>query len=164
MPASHALPAGNSTLSLHAAASADTEAIGRTLASALAPGDVVALHGPLGAGKSHFARAAIRARLRQPRAEVPSPSYTLVNVYECPEAEIWHVDLYRVDPEELAEIGLMDAPRNAILMVEWAERWPDLPRRRLDIFLEFEEGGGRRLIFEPKGPGWQRVMRVLGSA
>jgi tRNA threonylcarbamoyladenosine biosynthesis protein TsaE len=162
MPACPVLPAERTANVLRAASPADTDAIGLALATALAPGDVVALHGPLGAGKSHLARAVIRARLADPRAEVPSPSYTLVNIYETGQGDIWHADLYRVDPEELAEIGLADAPPDAVLLVEWAERWPGLPERRIDIALSFAADGGRDVTVTTEGAGWGRVLRALG--
>lgn len=146
---------------LRAATPDDTDAIGRTLAAAVAPGDVVALHGPLGAGKSHLARAIVRARMHDPAAEVPSPSYTLVNIYQAAGGEIWHADLYRIDPDELGEIGLEDAPSDAILLVEWAERWPGLPRRRIDIVLAFSADCGRSVTVTPKGNGWEDALRAL---
>jgi tRNA threonylcarbamoyladenosine biosynthesis protein TsaE len=161
MPACPVLPADQETRSLRAATPDETDAIGRALAGALAPGDLVALRGPLGAGKSHLARAIIRGRLADPRAEVPSPSYTLVNIYEAEGGEIWHADLYRIDPEELGEIGLADAPPDAILLVEWAERWPGLPARRLEIRIGFAPAGGRTLTVLPHGAGWGRVARAL---
>ncbi len=155
-------------LALYAAAAEETDAIGRRLAAVLRPGDVVALHGPLGAGKSQLARAVIRARLGDPEAEVPSPSYTLVNIYEADvesgDVEIWHADLYRIDPEEMAELGLADAPPDAILLVEWADRWPGLPARRLEIAIAFAEDGGRSLALTPQGQGWESALRALGLA
>ena len=165
MPACPALPVDPvpDARFLRAATAEETDAIGRALAAALAPGDIVALHGPLGAGKSHLARAVIRARLGDPEAEVPSPSYTLVNIYEAEEGEIWHADLYRVDADELEEIGLADAPADALVLVEWAERWPALPTRRLDIRLEFAPAGGRTLIVTPHGPGWAAALERLGT-
>jgi tRNA threonylcarbamoyladenosine biosynthesis protein TsaE len=161
MPACPVLPAERTANVLRAASPADTDAIGLALATALAPSDVVALHGPLGAGKSHLARAVIRARLADPGADVPSPSYTLVNIYETEDGEIWHADLYRIDPDELGEIGLADAPADAVLLVEWAERWPGLPARRLEIALSYAPAGGRNVTVTPHGPGWTRAMRAL---
>ena len=162
----HALqpkPAGPASLSLHAATAEATDALGRALAPALAPGDVVALSGPLGAGKSHLARAVIRARLGDPEAEVPSPTYTLVNVYAAGEAEIWHADLYRVDAEEVAEIGLADALAHGILLVEWPDRWPDLPDRRLDVALA-PAGAGRDVTITARGAGWEAALGALREA
>ena len=98
--------------------------LGGTLAARLRPGDVVAVAGPLGAGKSQLCRAIVRALLRDPGAEVPSPSYTLVNVYAAGDLQVWHADLYRISemPDELQELGLEDAA-DAIVLIEWPERW-----------------------------------------
>lgn len=159
----HAFPEishGPAAFVLHAASPEATDAAGRALAPALAPGDVVALRGPLGAGKSHLARALIRARLGDPGAEVPSPTYTLVNVYAVHGAEIWHADLYRVGPEETAEVGLSEAADHAILLVEWPERWPDIPARRLDLALA-PAGEGRDIEVAAQGPGWERALGAL---
>lgn len=160
---SPAEPGGPAALTLHAATPDRTDALGRALAPALAPGDVVALHGALGAGKSHLARAVIRARLGEPEAEVPSPTYTLVNVYAAPGAEVWHADLYRVDPEEIAEIGLGDALDHAILLVEWPDRWPGLPARRLDLALSAVDEG-RDIAMTPHGAGWSAAVQALRGA
>lgn len=115
----------------------ETEAFGQLLAGALDAGDTVLLSGTLGAGKSALARAILRARLGNPAAEVPSPSYTLVNVYE-PEVgpPVWHADLYRLgDSSELAELGLEDALASTICLIEWPDRLPSPPTRRLEIAL-----------------------------
>jgi tRNA threonylcarbamoyl adenosine modification protein YjeE len=71
------------------------------------PGDVLALHGGLGSGKTSFARAFLRARAGDPLLEVPSPTFTLVQVYDLPGGAIWHLDLYRLAaPEEVWELGI----------------------------------------------------------
>lgn len=150
-------------LSLHAADPEATDAIGRALAPVLRVGDLVALRGTLGAGKSHLARAIIRARLGDPAAEIASPTYTLVNIYGAAEGEIWHADLYRVDGEEVAEIGLGDALDHALLLVEWPERWPDLPERRLDIGLT-ASGDGREITVMAHGSGWDAALKALATA
>ena len=143
----------------------DTARIGFLLARVLRPGDVVCLHGSMGAGKSHLARAVIRGCLEDPEAEVPSPTYTLVNVFSQRTAgapEIWHADLYRIsDSDELAEIGLEDAVDRAILLVEWPERWPARPDRRLDIEISVEPDETRTLIIRPRGHGWEPVVSVV---
>ena len=149
-------------LTLHAGDEAATDRIGAALAHALRPGDVVAVSGPLGAGKSHLCRAVIRAVLDDPHAEVPSPSYTLVNVYEATDCEIWHADLYRIaDAGELTELGLDDACNDAIVLIEWPERWAALPPRRLDVAITVGPGERRTLVFTPSGPGWDRVLTAL---
>lgn len=101
---------------------AATDRLAIWLASRVRAGDCVLLEGPIGAGKSHLARALIRARLG--RAEdVPSPTFTLVQVYEADGVEIWHADLYRLThPDEVLELGLTDAFGTAISLVEWPDR------------------------------------------
>lgn len=92
----------------------------------LRAGDTLLLRGPLGAGKSHFARALIQtaqAAAGGPVEEVPSPSFTLVQTYRAGGLEIWHVDLYRLsDPAETDEIGLDQAMDEALVLLEWPER------------------------------------------
>ncbi len=96
------------------------------LAPPLAPGDVILLDGPIGAGKTHFARALIHARQSAdgaPVEDVPSPTFTLVQTYETPTVEIWHADLYRLThPDDVEELGLTDAFDTAICLVEWPDR------------------------------------------
>ena len=127
---------------------AATDALGAALARALGPGDALLLAGELGAGKSHLARALIRA-LCGPATEVPSPTFTLVQTYAAPGFEpgfeIVHADLYRLgDPSEAEEIGLADALGRDLCVVEWPDRLGRLApdgawELRLDHF-----GEGRR--------------------
>lgn len=123
---------------------AATEALGRGLAGLARPGDTILLEGPIGAGKSCLARAFIRALLG-PAEEVPSPTFTLVQVYEAVGAEIWHADLYRLThPDEVWELGLDDAFQAAICLVEWPDRLgAHLPPHALRIRLD-PAGEGRR--------------------
>lgn len=149
-------------LRLTCADEAATSTLGQRLAGVLGPGDLLTLSGPLGVGKSHLSRAVIRSLLGDPVAEVPSPSYTLVNVYQASALEIWHADLYRLgDPSELAEIGLEDAVETALVLVEWPDRWPDMPPRHLDLTLSFEDGDRRLIDVQAHGAGWERVMAAL---
>ncbi|GMG82911.1 tRNA (adenosine(37)-N6)-threonylcarbamoyltransferase complex ATPase subunit type 1 TsaE [Paralimibaculum aggregatum] len=137
-----------------------TAAFGAALAAALRPGDCVTLTGPLGAGKSALARAVIRAALGAPGLEVPSPSYTLVNVYgEGDGPEIWHADLYRLgSAEEALELGLDEALSEAILLIEWPDRMGTaLPARRLEITIEVAPDEARLLTLTPVGPGWAAI-------
>lgn len=109
-------------ISFYLADDAATADLGRWLADHLLPGDVLLLHGPIGAGKTHLARALIRARLGA-EVDVPSPSFTLVQTYEDPRGDIWHADLYRLThPDEVIELGLEAAFSNAICLVEWPDR------------------------------------------
>jgi tRNA threonylcarbamoyladenosine biosynthesis protein TsaE len=102
---------------------AATEALAARLAAQARPGDAVLLSGPLGAGKSAFARAFLRAWAGDPGLEVPSPSFTLVQAYERADGGMaWHFDLYRLSgPEEVPELG-WDEARLGIALVEWPER------------------------------------------
>lgn len=101
---------------------AATEALADCIALRLAPGDTLLLSGDIGAGKTSFARALIKAR-KGAGTEVPSPTYTLVQTYAGDGPEIWHTDLYRLgDPGELVELGLLDAMETAICLVEWPDR------------------------------------------
>lgn len=107
----------------------DTQQIGRDLADLLGPGDCVLLDGDLGAGKSAFARAVIR-HLSPGITDVPSPTFTLVQVYPGIVCDIWHSDLYRLSgPEEIIELGLDDAMVDQICLIEWPKRLGnDLPQ------------------------------------
>lgn len=129
-------------LSFPLADEAATAALGARLAEAACPGDVIALHGDLGAGKTTLARALIR-RLAGPETEAPSPTFTLVQTYATPGLSIWHFDLYRLEhPGEARELGLEEAV-DGLALIEWPERLGrDLPRARLEVRLSFE-GPGR---------------------
>ena len=101
---------------------AATEALAARLAPLLRHGDAVLLEGPLGAGKSAFARALLRAATGDPALEVPSPTFTLVQSYDLPAGPAHHFDLYRLSgPAGLAELG-WDEAREGIVLVEWPER------------------------------------------
>jgi tRNA threonylcarbamoyladenosine biosynthesis protein TsaE len=133
-----------------------TADLAQRLAPCLRAGDLVALWGDLGAGKTEFARALIRAATASPEEEVPSPSFTLVQTYETATAPIYHFDLYRLRrPEELVELGWDDALAEGIVLVEWPDRAGDLlPKVRLDVSLDIELGGAtRRAVLRPQS-GW----------
>ena len=115
---------------------AATMAAGEALAKLLRPGDVIAMTGDLGAGKTTLVRGLLQALGHE--GEVPSPSFAIVQPYEDVEPPLWHADLYRVeDVAELAELGL-DSLGDGVLVVEWPERagpgaWPDALRLSLEI-------------------------------
>ena len=127
---------------------AATAAAGAKLAAALRAGDVVALSGPLGAGKTSLVRALLHAAGHQ--GEVPSPTFAIVQPYDDLPLPIWHADLYRIeDPGELEEIGLESILADGALLVEWPERasaaaWP----QALRLSLDFAEGGARSLTWQ----------------
>ncbi len=128
-----------------------TERLGDDLAAALKPGDLVALRGDLGAGKTALARQIIRAMADDPELEVPSPTFTLVQSYRL-RIPIHHFDLYRLTgPDELEELGLSEALAEGIVIVEWPERAPDLFDAALSVRLR-EHGEGREAeIHVPPG-------------
>jgi len=151
------------TLDLNLPNEAVTAALAAVLAARAVPGDVLALFGDLGAGKTAFARAFINA-LSHPEAhrpeEVPSPTFTLVQVYERAPAPVWHFDLYRLErPEDAYELGLEEALGQAILLIEWPERLgPLLPAARLEVRLSFaESAGARRARLVAIGPWAERL-------
>ena len=115
---------------------AATVAVGEALAKVLRAGDVVAMTGDLGAGKTTLVRGLLHALGHG--GEVPSPSFAIVQPYEDLDPPVWHADLYRLEnPAELAELGL-DSLGDEILIVEWPERagqgaWPDALRLSLEI-------------------------------
>ena len=98
------------------------EALARRLASVARPGDCILLEGPLGAGKTALARAFLRAAADDPAMEVPSPSFTLVQIYDTKIGPVFHYDLWRLDgPDALTELDWEDA-LDAIVLVEWPDR------------------------------------------
>lgn len=123
------------------------EALGRRVALRLRTGDSVCLFGPLGAGKSTLARALIRA-LAGEATEVPSPTFTLVQIYDGPDFPIAHFDLYRLrTAEEAFELGLDDAQNDGATIIEWPERLDDaLPADRLEIHLAIGESDTQRIV------------------
>ena len=123
----------------------ETMNVGGKLAKLLRPGDVVALSGPLSAGKTTLVRGLLSALGHV--GEVPSPSFAIVQPYERLNPPVWHVDLYRIDdPSELAELGLDEAGDEGVLIVEWPEHagigaWPNA----LALSLEPAAEGSRAL-------------------
>lgn len=124
---------------------AATVKLGRKLAKALRPNDVVTLSGPLSAGKTTLVRGLLGALGH--KGEVPSPSFAIVQPYEALKPPVWHVDLYRIEgPDEIEELGLDDIRGDGVLIVEWPEHagrelWPEA----LALSLETREDGSRAL-------------------
>ncbi|HBK07203.1 MAG TPA: tRNA (adenosine(37)-N6)-threonylcarbamoyltransferase complex ATPase subunit type 1 TsaE [Acetobacteraceae bacterium] len=117
-----------------------TQALGRHLASIARAGDCILLEGPLGAGKTALARAFLRAAAGDEAMEVPSPSFTLVQIYDTKIGQVFHYDLWRLDgPDSLTELDWEDA-LDAIVLVEWPERLGALrPENALTIALRLGE-------------------------
>ena len=139
-----------------------TAALAGRLAAAVRTGDVIALRGDLGAGKTLLARAFVNA-LPGAREEVPSPTFTLAQTYRRGDLEVWHFDLYRLEsPEEAYELGIEEAFAEAVSLIEWPERLGALlPKERLDLWLEQgAEAQTRRLRLEGHG-GWAARLAAI---
>lgn len=137
---------------------AATELLGGRIARALRPGDAVLLEGPLGAGKSALARSVLRALAGDAALHVPSPTFTLVQSYDTPLAQVAHFDLWRLDgtgPEvvrAVLELG-WDEAREGVVLVEWPDRLGALtPGDALTVSLA-PAGGDRRLATLSGWPG-----------
>src|SRR5271157_5158493 len=133
----------------------------------LEPGDFVALIGDLGAGKTTFARALIRALVEAPDLEAPSPTFTLMQTYESPRGSVVHADFYRLRGVlELENLGWDEAIAGAIAIAEWPERIAAaLPADRLEVRIQFNPSQGpdsRALELRGFGAVAKRLARALG--
>ena len=137
---------------------AATEALAARVAALARPGDAILLAGPLGAGKTAFARAFLRAATADRRLDVPSPSFTLVQSYDTNIGAVHHFDLWRLDgPRALAELG-WDEARADIVLVEWPDRLgPQAPADALSIAVALRDGEVRHATLS----GWpDRIGRL----
>ena len=154
-------------LTLPLADTAATEALGVAIAPLVGRGDVLLLAGPIGAGKTHFARALIQSRLAAAgqAEEVPSPTFTLVQTYDAGGLAIIHADLYRLpDRADLAELGLEEASETALVLVEWPERMRAPPPDALTIGFGMDDAGrSRRADLSARHPRWERVLAALAA-
>ncbi len=123
----------------------ETAAAGEALARTVTAGQVVLLFGDLGAGKTAFVRGLARG-LGAPPDDVSSPTFTLIQEYRGSRATLYHVDLYRLEPAEIADLGLDELTSgDGVVAIEWADRWPDRPMDAIEVRLD-EVGEGRRRI------------------
>ncbi|MEM7442485.1 MAG: tRNA (adenosine(37)-N6)-threonylcarbamoyltransferase complex ATPase subunit type 1 TsaE [Pseudomonadota bacterium] len=143
---------------------AATRSFARRLARAWRAGDVIALNGDLGAGKTELARAAIQAALGD-LVEVPSPTFTLVQIYHSKAADIWHFDLYRLSGEdEVVELGWLEAQSEGVVLVEWPDRLGGLlPGDRLDVSLAEGDGPDARVVTVAAGASWRDRLPDLAG-
>jgi len=154
------------TVALNQSGVAATQALAGRVAALARRGDMIGLRGDLGSGKTVFARAFIRARAVRldaaPPDQVPSPTFTLVQVYELPEAPVWHIDLYRLErPDAAWELGIEEAFSDGIALIEWPERLGRLtPAERLEVALDFVPGQPDARCARLVGHGdWARRLR-----
>lgn len=138
-------------------------AVAELISLKIRSGDRIALHGDLGAGKTTFARYLIRALLGNDDAEVPSPTFPILQTYETPRLGVAHLDLYRIGEEsEVAELGLEDLTASGAIIVEWPERAPSvLTDDRLDIVLaETDQPNQRTIRLTAHGDWTERLQRL----
>jgi len=131
----------------------ETAAVAREIASLLRLRDVILLKGDLGAGKSTFARALVKALCGE-ETEVPSPTFTLVQTYDTANFTLWHFDLYRLNhPEEVYELGIEEAYAHGVSLIEWPERLgAKLPKDFLEIELSYGSHENERIL---RLTGWK---------
>jgi tRNA threonylcarbamoyladenosine biosynthesis protein TsaE len=153
---------------------AATAALARFLAGVLRAGDVVFLIGDLGAGKTTLARGLINALPPADDAgsaagrrdeEVPSPTFTLVQIYERRPAPVWHVDLFRLErPEDVEPLGLDEAAGEAITLIEWPDRLGGrVPADRLEIRLSYGAAADARSVVLAGYGGWRERLAAIGT-
>lgn len=143
-----------------------TTRLGARIAPALRAGDCLLLSGPIGAGKTHLARSIIQTRLAAADLleDVPSPTYTLVQMYDDTTTEIWHADLYRLsDPSEVLELGLEEALTTALTLVEWPDRLGFVPKGALMVTFEVADPG-RKVTFSSTSSEWTARLSLSEMA
>ena len=149
--------------SFHSNSPDSTAKLAKRLGARLSPGDCLLLSGELGTGKSHLARALIQSLLTEPE-DIPSPTFTLVQTYDIANAELWHADLYRLSaPDQVIELGLIDAFETAISLVEWPERLEGFaPQNALRITLSYaQQSEARDIAFEWVDEKWTPIVRSM---
>ncbi len=127
----------------------ETEAVAQTFGKTLKKGDIVALYGTLGAGKTSFCRALIQS-LTGNKNEVPSPTFTLLQTYETKNFLVYHFDFYRLkSPDEAYEIGIEDAFYEGVSLIEWPEKLGNLlPVNHKSIHIKILNDSSREIIIE----------------
>ncbi|MBI5141012.1 MAG: tRNA (adenosine(37)-N6)-threonylcarbamoyltransferase complex ATPase subunit type 1 TsaE [Nitrospirae bacterium] len=148
------------TIRLHAADEAETLSIGRRLGTALKAGDVVCLHGDLGAGKTTITKG-IASALGIPEREIASASYTIIAEHYG-RMPLYHVDLYRLDEDSINDTGFDEYLAGCgVTVVEWAERAAGaMPDDKIDLSIEFAEDGGRNITIESARELWLAEAQI----
>jgi tRNA threonylcarbamoyladenosine biosynthesis protein TsaE len=146
---------------------AETAKLAMQIGARLRPGDCILLEGGIGAGKTHFARSLVQSILLEPE-DVPSPTFTLVQIYDTTVGEVWHADLYRLSSiEDVQELGLIDAFETAICLIEWPEKLGPLrPENALSIKFAPDDRDElcRHLTFDWSDMKWNQMMEDIAHA
>ena len=139
----------------------DTKALARKIADIAKIGDIFALYGTLGMGKSVFSRAFIQHLSNA--SEVPSPTFTLLQLYECKKFDIYHYDMYRIkSPEEIFELGIEDAFYSGVSLIEWPEKIEKyLPSNVIKIQFNPTGENSRQILISSENSDWLQRMRGL---
>ncbi|WP_208347178.1 tRNA (adenosine(37)-N6)-threonylcarbamoyltransferase complex ATPase subunit type 1 TsaE [Pseudaestuariivita rosea] len=142
-----------------------TRKLAHIISSSIAVGDTILLQGDIGAGKTFFARALIKA-LIGPDEDVPSPTFTLVQIYQTETFEIWHCDLYRLtSPDEALELGLEEVFAEAVCLIEWPDRLGDaVPKECLTLRFQALDNGQHEVNVTASTPRWQRLLEQLSES
>jgi len=150
-------------MELYLANEAETQQFAEDFALCLKTGDVATLSGDLGAGKTTLARAVIRALANNAELPVPSPTFTLAQIYEETRIPLTHADLYRLaEPEELEELGLEEFHQSGIVLAEWPEKAPEiLAAADFRLTLRETKDGGRKLEIEAAPEARARLEHSL---
>ena len=135
----------NNRLEIVTASEAETSSVGERTADQLTAGDVVLLYGELGAGKTAFVRGLARG-LGAPADDVSSPTFTIVQEYSGGRFVLQHVDLYRLTPVEVSDLGLDELiSGDAVVAIEWPDRWEERPDSAIDVRIDHESDTTRRI-------------------
>jgi len=133
------------TLTFETASEEETSALGERIAESIRSGDVILLHGDLGAGKTAFVRGLARG-LGASADDVTSPTFTLIQEYRGGKATLYHVDLFRLDARDVEDLGLDELTAGeGVVAIEWAERWTDRPADAHEVRIQ-HAGDDRRSI------------------
>jgi|TARA_B110001450_G_C17394375_1_gene389032 tRNA threonylcarbamoyladenosine biosynthesis protein TsaE len=142
--------------------------IAEILAEVIRPGDTVLLFGEIGSGKTFFSRAMIQKMMEKQGAvveDIPSPTFTIVQIYDTLVPSVWHLDLYRIsNPDEIIDLDLENALEKHVCLIEWPQHMGlHVPERNISITLEEILGSGdvRNIDFEFYGTGWEHIIRGL---
>lgn len=149
------------TLTLESTSEQATEALAVRLAPLLKVGDLLALVGDLGTGKSVLARRLVRSLMGNDVLDVPSPTFTLVQAYEGKDITVWHSDLYRLEgSEDVYELGFEEALSHAVLLVEWPDRLPE-EFHAGSLIISFQQAADSRLITLRGNEQWAQRLKGL---